>query len=300
MWIWLALGSALLLGVYDIAKKYALKNNGVYYVLLAATAITTLLLCPFLAAGPPKYHLQLLLKAVLVTISWTAGMIALRLLPITTVSTFKASRPMFVVIFSILLFGERLNLWQWIGVAAVLAALWLLGAASGKEGFKFGSSKGFNALIISVMAGVASALWDKHIIAGFSFGTPLGGVYAALPENLTVPLFVQSWTNFYISIFLAVIVIAKALREGRDRERFRWDWTLPLIALLITGADALYFIAINQEGSLLSVISLVRRFSVIVTFVLGALLFKEQKIKGKSIALACMVAGIALLMIGSL
>ena len=47
MWIWLALGSALLLGVYDIAKKYALKNNGVYYVLLAATAITTLLLCPF-------------------------------------------------------------------------------------------------------------------------------------------------------------------------------------------------------------------------------------------------------------
>ena len=82
--------------------------------------------------------------------------------------------------------------------------------------------------------------------------------------------------------------------------RFRWDWTLLLIAVLITGADALYFASINIEGSLLSVISLLRRFSVIVTFALGAIIFREGKIKGKSIALVFMIAGIALLMAGSL
>jgi len=300
MWIWLALGSALLLGVYDVAKKYALRQNGVYHVLLAATALTAVFMSPLLSAGPAEYHLKLAFKAVLVTSSWVSGMIALRLLPITTVSTFKASRPMFVVLFSIILFGERLNLYQWLGVAAVLVALWLLGAASGKEGFRFGSGKGFWALVVSVITGVASALWDKHIIGDFDLPQTLSPLYAALPAEMTVPLFVQSWTNLYITIILAVIVGIKALKEKEQRERFRWDWTLLLIAVLITCADACYFISINQEGSLLSVISLLRRFSVIVTFVLGAIIFKEQKIKGKSVALAFMIAGILLLMAGSL
>ena len=149
MWIWLALISAVLLGFYDVAKKYSLKRNGIYFVILAATAFTTLFLCPFLSAGPAAYHIKIAIKALIVTITWLSGMEALRLLPITTVSTFKASRPMFVVLFSIIIFGERLNVWHWLGVAAVAVALWLLGAASGKEGFRFGSGRGFWALVRS-------------------------------------------------------------------------------------------------------------------------------------------------------
>ena len=123
MWLWMTLGSALLLGIYDIFKKQALRNNGVLWVLLAATAFSTLFLCPFLTAGPAEDHLKLIFKAVLVTTSWVSGLIGLKLLPITTVSTLKASRPFFVVLFSIVLFDERLNLWQWGGVALALLAL---------------------------------------------------------------------------------------------------------------------------------------------------------------------------------
>ena len=300
MWIWLALISAVLLGFYDVAKKYALKRNGIYFVILAATGFTTLFLCPFLSVGPAAYHIKIAIKALIVTVTWLSGMEALRLLPITTVSTFKASRPMFVVLFSIIIFGERLNLWHWLGVAAVAVALWLLGAASGKEGFRFGSGRGFWALVISMATGVVSALWDKFIIKSFVFDGPLSPVYAAIPSELQVPLFLQAWTNLYITVILAVIVAVKAIREGSDRERFHWDWSLLIIAVLITLSDAVYFLAISGEGSLLSVIALVRRFSIVVTFVVGAIVFREQKIKGKSIALAFMIAGIVLLMAGSL
>ena len=300
MWIWLALISAVMLGFYDVAKKYALKRNGIYFVILAATAFSTLFLCPFLSAGPAAYHIKIAIKALIVTITWLSGMEALRLLPITTVSTFKASRPMFVVLFSIIIFGERLNVWHWLGVAAVAVALWLLGAASGKEGFRFGSGRGFWALVISMATGVASALWDKYIIKSFVFDGPLSPVYAALPAELQVPLFLQAWTNLYITAILAVIVAVKAIREGSAREHFRWDWALLAIAVLITLSDAVYFLAISQEGSLLSVIALVRRFSIVVTFVVGAIIFREGKIKGKSVALAFMIAGILLLMFGSL
>lgn len=277
----MTLASALLLGIYDIFKKKALKNNGVLWVLLAATAMSTLMLSPFLSSGTWSDHWHLWIKAVLVTLSWVSGMIGLKLLPITTVSTLKASRPFFVVLFSIVLFGERLNVWQWGGVALALLALTLLSFSSKKEGIKFSESKGVAAMAVSILAGVASALYDKHIIADME------------------PLFVQSWGNLYITVLLAACVLVKALRDGEARERFRWDWMLLVIAVFITGADMLYFFALKQDGALLSVISLIRRCSVVVTFVVGAIVFKENKIKEKSLDLAVLLAGMALMLYGS-
>lgn len=302
MWIWLTLGSALLLGTYDVAKKVAVRRNDVYYVLLVATGLSTLFLCPFLSGGTASEHLSLVFKALLVTTSWVSGMVALKLLPITTVSTLKASRPMFVVLFSILLFGERLNPLQWLGVLLVFASIWLLGCASSREGIKFSCNKGILALWLSIFAGVASALWDKHIISNLQ------------------PLFVQSWTNLYITAILGVIVLLKACCHKswckkssqapapsqtasqaaqschQPLPKFRWDWSLLLIAVFITLADALYFFALKDQGAMLSVVSIIRRCSVIVSFVLGAILFKEKNLAGKALALFLMLGGIILTM----
>ena len=279
MWIWMALASAVLLGVYDVAKKAALKHNDIYAILLVATGLSALFVSPFLTWGNGADHLRLIFKAVLVTASWVSGMIALKLLPITTVSTFKTSRPMFVVVFSIILFGERLNWVQWLGVVAVLVALWLLSVNSEREGISFKGNKGFWALLISVLTGVASALWDKHILAGMH------------------PLFVQSWTNIYITALLALIILVR--RSRGLKEVFRWDWTLALIAIFITAADMLYFFSLKEDGSMLSVVSLIRRSAVIITFALGAILFKEKRIAQKAGVLVLMLAGVVLLMLGS-
>lgn len=280
MWIWMALASAFLLGFYDVAKKLALKRNDLYWILLVATGLSAVFVSPFLSWGSGADHLRLIFKAILVTSSWVSGMIALQLLPITTVSTFKTSRPMFVVLFSILLFGERLDLLQWCGVAAVLTALWLLSVSSEREGISFKGNRGFWALLLSVVTGVASALWDKHILTGMQ------------------PLFVQSWTNIYITLMLALMIVFRKIRGRSDP--FRWDWTILLIAVLITGADMLYFFSLKQDGALLSVISLIRRSSVIITFVVGAVLFSEKRIAQKAGVLLLMLAGVVLLMLGSL
>ena len=277
----MTLGSALMLGIYDVFKKQALKNNGVLWVLLAATALSTLFLSPFLSSGPVEDHLRLVLKAVLVTTSWVSGLIGLKLLPITTVSTLKASRPFFVVLFSIVIFGEQLNGWQWAGVALALLALTLLSGASKKEGIDFSMSKGVAAMAVSILAGVASALYDKKVVASMD------------------PLFLQSWCNFYITILLAICIVVKSLHDKENREKFKWDWMLVVIAVFITGADMLYFFALKQDGALLSVISLMRRCSVVVTFVVGAIVFKEKNLKAKSLDLAILLAGIACLVLGS-
>lgn len=280
-WIWLALGSALLLGTYDVAKKYALRRNSVLYVLLAATAMSTLFLVPFLSAGTLFDHLWIFGKSILVSASWILGLAAMKLVPLTTVSTIKASRPMFIVFFSILIFGERLSPVQWVAFAIVVAALFLLSRSSRKEGIAFTRSRGIAYMFISVLTGVASALLDKHVLGGME------------------PLFLQSWSNFYITLDLAAAVLFKAVRDGSGRERFHWDWMLVLIAVLITLSDALYFFALKQDGALLSVVSMVRRMSVVVTFALSAVLFKEHGVRSKACAMALILAGVALLMISS-
>lgn len=281
MWLWMSVCSALLLGIYDVSKKKALRRNGVYWILLSATAFTAVFLCPFLSHGSLSDHLSLVLKAVLVSTSWVSGLFALQHLPLTTVSTIKASRPMFVVIFSIILFGERLNLLQWLGVATVMAALFLSSRSKRHETDKENSARGMVCMAISVISGAASALYDKHILQQLE------------------PLFVQSWTNVYITILLAVILLVRYLTDREHFEPFVWDWKILLIAVLITAADMIYFFAMKDPDALLSVVSILRRCSVLITFVGGVLIFKEGHIRDKVTDMVLMMAGVALLLIGS-
>ena len=277
MWVWMAVASAVLLGVYDAAKKSALRRNDVYWILIVATGLSALFVSPFLTWGKGVWHLQLVLKAVLVGTSWITGMVALKYLPLTTVTTFKTSRPVFIVLGSILIFGECLNWQQLLGMVLVLTALWLLGVSSGKEGFGFKRNKGFWAMVAAVLSGVASALLDKYIL-----------------EDME-PLFVQSWTNIYITLFLVAVLLVH--RSRGDSQPFRWDWTIVLIAVLITAADMLYFFSLKADGAMLSIITLIRRsVSVIITFGIGALFFKEKRIAAKAGILALMLAGVAVLM----
>lgn len=281
MWVWLSVCSAVLLGLYDVTKKQALKRNGVLWILFSVTALSTLFLCPFLSAGSAGDHLSLVFKALLVSTSWISGLVAMKMLPLTTVSTIKASRPMFVVIFSIILFSEKLNLLQWAGVLLVMGALFLLGRSSRKEGISFKGNKGLAWMILSVFTGAASALYDKHIL------------------HQLQPLFVQSWTNLYITLILGLTLLGSWLRDRQGFRRFRPDWMLLITAVLITVADATYFFSVSSDGALLSVISMIRRSSVIITFLGGALLFREHNIRDKAIDLAIMLAGLALLLFAS-
>ena len=281
MWLWLSVLSAVLLGIYDVAKKQALKRNGVYWILLSATALTAVFLSPCLSHGSLSDHLSLVLKAVLVSTSWVSGLFALQHLPLTTVSTIKASRPMFVLIFSIILFGERLNLLQWLGVAVVMTALFLSTRSKRHDSDKATTAKGMTCMIISVLAGSASALYDKHIL-----------------QHLQ-PLFVQSWTNIYITILLAIVLLVQYLGDKEGFQRFTWDWRILLIAVLITASDMMYFFSVKDPDALLSVISMIRRSSVVITFFFGVVMFKEGHAKDKALDMALMMVGITLLLFGS-
>jgi len=298
MWLSLAFLSALLLGFYDAAKKKALDGNAVLPVLLLNTLFCALFFLPalcsaqfgwewfdgsLLAFEPQGFeaHLLVLAKSAIVLVSWIFGYIGIKHLPLTIVGPVNATRPVMVLLGATLLFGERLNACQWTGVSLAILSLLLLSWSGKREGIDFTHNVWILCLAAAAVAGAASGLYDKYIVRRLD------------------PVFVQSWYNLYQAAMMTVAV-GVLRRQGRQRNTpFRWSWAIPLISLFLTLADFAYLMALRDPEALISVVSMVRRGSVLVSFCCGAVLFRERNLRAKAIDLLLILVGMVFLYLGS-
>ncbi len=291
MWVILALVSALCLGFYDIFKKLSVKGNDVLMVLMLNTVFGALYMSPFLIDGishgnwgfgnTVTGHLQILLKSAIVLGSWLLGYFAIKHLPLTVQGPINASRPVIVLVGALLIFGERLNWIQWLGITLGFASLFFISRIGAKEGFSIKHSKWIWMSIGATFLGAVSALYDKYLLKSFS------------------PIEVQGWYSLY-QCFIMVITIS--IIKGNKKQigdKFVWRWTIPCIALFLTVADMAYFYSLSLDGSMVAIVSMIRRGSVIVSFLYGVIALHEKNIKPKLIDLSILLLSLALLVIGS-
>ena len=298
MWLAFALVSALFLGLYDVAKKQSLKENAVIPVLWFNTLFCSLLMLPFtllsattgLLDGSIFYvpsagwelHRLLMLKAFIVLGSWIFGYFGMKHLPITLFGPINATRPIIVLLGGLLLFGERLNLYQWIGVIIAVISFYMLSVSGKKEGISFTHNKWVFCVIMATLLGAVSALFDKYLLGRFN------------------NMFVQAWSNFYQLALMTVILFTMWWPTRHKTTPFQWKWPIIFIAVFLTLADYVYFVSLAQSASMVSIVSMIRRSSVIVSFLCGALLFHEKNLRSKVIDLILVLLGLFFLLIGSL
>ena len=298
MWLAFALVSALFLGLYDVAKKQALKENAVIPVLWFNTLFCSLLMLPFtllswktgMLDGSIFYvptagwelHRLLMLKAFIVLGSWIFGYFGMKHLPITLFGPINATRPIIVLLGGLLLFGERLNLYQWIGVIIAVISFYMLSVSGKKEGISFAHNKWVFCVIMATILGAVSALFDKYLLGRFN------------------NMFVQAWSNFYQLALMTVILFTLWWPTRKRTTRFQWKWPIIFIAVFLTLADYAYFVSLASSASMVSIVSMIRRSSVIVSFLCGALLFHEKNLRSKVIDLLLVLLGLFFLLIGSL
>ena len=337
MWLILAFFSAAMLGFYDASKKASLKDNAVLPVLLLNTIFSTVIFSPFLMdylggfgwfngtfldtspfqgkaqtpagqqiietacslptarsahnflginpLGPSasiiKAHLMVVLKAFIVLSSWICGYFGLKHLPLTIVGPINATRPVLVLLGALLLFGERLNICQWVGVVLSLSSIFLMSKAGKKEDIDFKNNKWIWCVAAATLMGAVSGLYDKFIMKSLS------------------PMFVQSWFNFYQMIIMAVICSLIWYPSRHKTTPFRWSRAIPLISIFICIGDFAYFTSLSEPDSMISVVSLVRRSSVIISFLCGVVIFKERNIRAKLVDLALILLGMAFIWMGT-
>ncbi len=290
MWLLLAFCSAAGLGFYDIAKKQAVTGNAVLPVLLLSILCSTLFFAPMLLFHEVEFagditllegHGLVFLKACIVLVSWVMGYFAIKHLPLTTVGPINATRPVMVLIGAITIYGERLNVWQWSGVLLSLLSLFLLSRASRKEGIRFEANVWILMLFGAAISGAASGLYDKFVVRALD------------------PIFVQGWYNIYQLLLMSVVVGLLWYPRRKSTTPFHWSWAIPIISVMLTLADFAYFYALEQPGAMISMVSMIRRSSVLVSFVAGAVIFGEKNLGSKALDLLFILIGMVLLYIGT-
>lgn len=297
MWALLAFVSAALLGCYDFFKKISLRDNSVVGVLFLNTLFSAILFLPFIllsragiiTTGPLyvpqagiETHLLLLLKAVIVLSSWLCGYIGIKHLPITIVSPIQSTRPVLVLLGALLLFGEQLNGYQWVGVLLAIFSVFLLSRSGKREGISFTRNRWVVFVALAALFGAVSALYDKFLMRSLQ------------------PVLVQSWFNLYQCLLMALLLgVLNALSPAQRAKKLSWRWSIPMISLFLGAADFCYFTALAQEGALIAVVSMIRRGSVVVAFLFGALLLHEKNLKHKAVDLALILIGLFFLYLGS-
>ena len=304
MWLILAFFSAAFLGIYDSLKKKALKDNAVIPILFLNTLFSSLIFLPFIVlsastdvlnntvflvgSGGWEVHKYVVLKALIVLSSWILGYFGMKHLPLTIVGPINATRPVMVLVGALLVFGERLNLWQWAGVLLAVCSFFLLSKSGKKEGIDFKHDHWIYMIVGAAMLGALSGLYDKYLMAPVAEG----GV--GLDRML-----VQSWYNIYQCLMMGAMLLLLWWPKHQQTTPFHWDWAIIGVSLFLSTADFMYFYALSLPSAMISIVSMIRRGSVVVSFIFGALFFREKNLKAKAFDLALVLLGMLCLYIGS-
>ena len=304
MWLSLAFLSAALLGFYDVFKKRSLRDNAVIPVLFLNTLICSLIFMPlivgsavgwlgpesvvYIPAGGWDVHKYILVKSFIVLGSWLLGYVGMKHLPLTIVGPINATRPVMTLIGAMLVYGERLNGWQWAGVVLAVVSFLMLSRSGKKEGIRFAHNRWIYCIVGAALLGAVSGLYDKFLMA------PVGEGGVGLDK-----MAVQGWYNVYQCVMMGAMVALLWWPVRRRTAPFRWDAAIPLISIFLTAADLAYFYALSQPGAMISVVSMVRRGSVVVSFLFATLVFKEKNLRAKAVDLVLVLLGMVCLWIGS-
>lgn len=136
-------------------------------------------------------------------------------------------------------------------------------------------------MVLSVITGSMSGLYDKFLMKSLD------------------PMTVQVWYNFY-QCALMVLVVCLLWYPGRKKTTpFQWRWNIVFISVFLTMADFVYFYALSFPDSMISIVSMVRRSNVLVTFAAGAIFFHEKNLKNKAVDLFLVLLGMVFLYFGT-
>jgi transporter family protein len=225
---------------------------------------------------------------------------ALRNLPISVISPIGALGPVWTLIGAILLFHENPSYIQFVGIAVIMSSYGWLSFVGRKEGIIFYKNKWIIFSILATILGAASAMYDKLMIQRWGYS----------------PLAVQVWFTIYLVPLLGSVLLLfwwptcrdVLYRWGwthrivslawRDRSRFtpfRWRWSIILIGLMLLIADFLYFKALSYTGSLVGMLITLRCSYIVISLLVGGMIFKESQLSRKAFALCGILMGVFLI-----
>lgn len=297
MWMYLGLLAALFLGLHNLCKKHAVQGNEVFPVILGTVSSGFLFIATFyiLSIFYPNYALEhgydfqdinlkihgfIFIKSCLMASSWILAYQALKHLPLTIVTPIRSAGPFFTFIGAIFIYKESPNMTQWIGFFLIIFSVILYSRIGKKEGINFKRNKWIFAIIGATFLGASSGLYDKFLIQNLSLN----------PQTL------QFWFCLYTILILIIILSITWFPNAEKRKAFKFRWSIIAVGILLVAADYFYFKALQDPDALIMLLSAIKRSQILISVVVGGLIFKEKNKRKKLVPLVGIMLGVFLIL----
>lgn len=226
-----------------------------------------------------------MLKSLLVGASWTLAFTALKHLPLSIGAPIRATSPFWTILIAITLLGERPQTQQWIGMVIVLIGFWCFTLVGRREGIRFTRDRSVLLMVLATLLGSFSSIYDKWLLQRLE------------------PITLQAWFTVYLVPVMVPLALwwLRARRRGELRGPdggkavFQWRRSIALVSPLLIAADAFYFIALSNPDAMVSVVSVLRRCSVIVALAFGASALSEANFRAKATCVGVILVGVMVL-----
>lgn len=273
-WIILIFIYALLKGTRDGMKKAALKRSSSGEILFFYTLIGFIFTIPFAQNAfslEPLYIFFAFLKAVVVCTAWMFSLLALKKMPVSLFGIVDLSRMIFSTCFGVFLLGESFTFSKGLGILLVITGLFLVNLKR-ESGTKAATVPIFIAALLNCFFNALSGTMDKVLMQHME----------------------SSQLQFWYMLFMVIIYGALLLirREKISLKSLKTNFWIPLMSLALVAGDRILFEANANPLSEVTVMTVIKQASVIVTVLTGWLVFKEKNILYKMMCAGIVLAGI--------
>lgn len=276
-WILLMVIDAFVISFSEVFKKKALAKNSIYEIPAFFTLIAFFINLFFSKDAINIDYIYLpiiLIKSIIIVVAWLITIKAIKELQLSLYGILKISRIVFTVLLSCLFLGERFTLITFVGLLIVIVGLVLVNITD-KEVQKKNNNKIIVLFLISCIGSAISAIIDKKILVHITTSQ------------------LQFWFYLFLTIlfFIALIIREKKINISSIKNNY---W-IPLIAICMAMSDRLLFMANSIQSSKVIVMIVLKQLSVVISIILGKLIFKEKNILKKILYSILIIIGVVIM-----
>lgn len=274
IWILYVIIYALLKGSREGMKKAALKKSSSTEILFFYTLLGWILTIPFssdIFALQPRLIFLIFIKASVVCFAWLCAFYALKNISVSLYGIMDLSRMVFSTLLAVFFLGENMTLNKSIGMVLVITGLVMVNIKSNRIG---------RPITISILLAALSNCF---------FNAVSGTMDKVLMQHMESSQ-LQFWFMLFMTIIYGAILIFQ--KEKIELRSLKTNFWIPLLSISLVLGDRFLFEANANPHSEVTLMTVIKQSSVIVTTLTGWLIFKEKNILYKMLCAVIVLSGI--------
>lgn len=281
LWILFVAFFGIFKGLREPIKKKALERDSLLGVLFIYTLIGFIMVLPTahdVLSLTPIVFFFITVKSLSVFLAWILAFISVRKMPVSLYGVIDMSRVLFSTCLGILFLGEKITPKGSFGLIAVLIGLFLVNRKKNRNDEDV-DLKYIWLTVLSCFLNAISGTLDKHIMSSYKITSGQ----------------LQFWFMLMLTLFYGIFILIK--REKINLRSLLKNPYIYALSILLVAGDKMLFIANSYPDSKVTVMTLIKQCSVLVTVVAGRLIYKEKNTLYKLICAVIILGGILIAVI---